>query len=198
MYSYVIRVRLLCTRMSSVCHSYVLVSHPFVTRMYSYVILMSLVISSVYHSYVLVCHPYVTRIYSYVIRMSLVCSFTMSLTFNLVSFFYLLFFFRMLQILVTLSKLNHMAACHGVTRLTDNNLVNISYRIFFSVCSVKLVWYTGHTCDISYQVKRGTTPMRVTLTSTSAWLILRNQSLVAYFTNHKLSNIFKNSNSVYN
>ena len=69
-HSYVIRMSLVCTRMSfvctcmsSICHSYVLVYHPYVTRMYSYVIRMSLA----YHSYVLVCHPYVTR-------MSLVCT----------------------------------------------------------------------------------------------------------------------------
>ena len=49
------------TRMSSVCHSYVLVCHSYVTRM-----------SSVCHLYVLVCHPYVTRMYSYVTRISLV------------------------------------------------------------------------------------------------------------------------------
>ena len=76
MYSYVTRMSLVCTRISSVCPSYVLVYHPYVTRMYSYAIRMSLVctrMSSVYHSYVLVCHPYVTRMYSYVIRMSLVC-----------------------------------------------------------------------------------------------------------------------------
>ena len=33
--------------------------------------------SFVCHSHVLVCHPYATRIYSYVIRVSLVCSFNM-------------------------------------------------------------------------------------------------------------------------
>ena len=68
---------LVCTRMSSVCHSYVLVCLPYVTGMYSYFIRMSLVctrMSSVCHSYVLVCHPYVTRMYSYVFRMSLVCT----------------------------------------------------------------------------------------------------------------------------
>ena len=54
MYSYVIRMSLVCTlyvnrmsrvcmRMPSVCHSYVLVYHLYVTRMYSYVIRMSLV-----------------------------------------------------------------------------------------------------------------------------------------------------------
>ena len=89
-HSYVIRTSLVCTRMSSVCHSYVtrmpsvcysyvLLWHPYVTHMYSYVIRMSLVctrMSSVCHSHVLVCHPYVTRMYSYVIRMSLVCDFT--------------------------------------------------------------------------------------------------------------------------
>ena len=85
--------------MSFVCHSYFLVYHSYITRRYSYVILMSLVchpygtrmylyfipmslvcthISFVCHSYVLVCHPYVTRMYSYVIRMSLVCGFTMN------------------------------------------------------------------------------------------------------------------------
>ena len=47
------------TRMSSVCHSYVLVCHPYITRMYSYVIRMSLVctcMASVCHSYVPVYH----------------------------------------------------------------------------------------------------------------------------------------------
>ena len=76
------------TRMSFVCHSYVLVCHscvlvcpPYITRIYSCIILMSLVctrISSVCRSYVLVCHPYVTHMYQYVIRMSLVCGFTMN------------------------------------------------------------------------------------------------------------------------
>ena len=87
-YSYAIRMSLVCipmslacTRTSSVCHSYVLICHPYVTRMYSYVIRMSLVctrMSSVCHLYVLVRHAYVTRMYSYVIRMSLVCGFTMN------------------------------------------------------------------------------------------------------------------------
>ena len=56
------------TRMSSVCHSFVLVSHPYITLMYSYFIHMLLVctrMSSVCHSYVLVCHPYVTRMWFY-------------------------------------------------------------------------------------------------------------------------------------
>ena len=61
-----------CTRMSSICHSYVLVC--------MYVLVcngMSLVstrMSSVCHLYVFVCHTYtyVTRMHSYVIRMSLV------------------------------------------------------------------------------------------------------------------------------
>ena len=73
MYSYAIRMWLVCTRISSVCHSSVLVCHPYVTRMYS----MSSVctrMSSVCDLYVLVCHPYVTHMYSYVIRMSLVCT----------------------------------------------------------------------------------------------------------------------------
>ena len=67
MYSCVIRISLVCARMSSACYSYVirmsLVCHPYVTHM-----------SSVCHSYALICHPYVTHIYSYVIRMSLVCT----------------------------------------------------------------------------------------------------------------------------
>ena len=61
--------------MSSVCPSYVLVCHLYVTRMYSYVICMSPVctrISSV--SQLVVSHLYVTRMYSYVTRMSLVCT----------------------------------------------------------------------------------------------------------------------------
>ena len=77
MYSYVIRMSLACSCMSSVCHSYALVCHPYVACMYSYVIRMSLVctrMSSICHSYVLVCHSYVTHLYSYVIRMWLVCT----------------------------------------------------------------------------------------------------------------------------
>ena len=60
-----------------------LACHPFVTRMYSCVICMSLVCTRmsfvchshvlVCHPYVLVCHPYITRMYSYIIRMLLVC-----------------------------------------------------------------------------------------------------------------------------
>ena len=72
-----------CTRMSSVFHSYVLVCHPYVSRMYSYVIRVSLVctrMSSACHSYVLACHSYVTHMYSYVIRMSLVSGFTIPFT----------------------------------------------------------------------------------------------------------------------
>ena len=75
MYSYFIRMSLVCNRMSFVCHSYVLVSHPHVTRMYSYVIRISLVctrmslvctrMSFVCHSYELVCHSYVTRMWFY-------------------------------------------------------------------------------------------------------------------------------------
>ena len=53
--SYVIRMLLLCTRMLYVCHSYVRLRQPYVTRMYSYVTSKSLVctrMSSVCHSYV--------------------------------------------------------------------------------------------------------------------------------------------------
>ena len=61
MYWYVIRMSLVCTRISSRIHSYVirmsLVYNLYVTRMYSYVIRMSL--------YVLVCQPYVTRMWFY-------------------------------------------------------------------------------------------------------------------------------------
>ena len=66
----------LCTLMSPVCHSFVLVYHPYVPRMYSYTIHMSLVctrVPSVCHSYVRVCHPYFYRMYPYVTRMSSVC-----------------------------------------------------------------------------------------------------------------------------
>ena len=59
--------------MPFVCHSYVLVFHPYVTRMYSNVIRMLLVftrMSSLCHLYVLVYHPYATRMYSYVTGMS--------------------------------------------------------------------------------------------------------------------------------
>ena len=70
---------LVCTGISSVCRSYVLVCHPYFfffflsayfTRIYSYIICMSLVCTRMSS----VCHPYVTRLYSYVTRMSLVCT----------------------------------------------------------------------------------------------------------------------------
>ena len=80
-YSYAIRMSLVCIRVSFVCHSYVFVCHSYVTRMQSYVIRMSLVctrMSSLCHSHVLVCYPYITRMYSYVTCMSLVCSFIMN------------------------------------------------------------------------------------------------------------------------
>ena len=68
---------LVCSRMSSLCHSYVFVCHPFVTRMYSYVILLLLVcicMTSFYYSYFLACHTYVTRVYLYLILLLLVCT----------------------------------------------------------------------------------------------------------------------------
>ena len=64
--------------MNAIClYWHALVLHAYATRMYFYVIPMSLVcthMSSVCHSYVLLCHPYVIRMYSYVIRISLVCT----------------------------------------------------------------------------------------------------------------------------
>ena len=85
MHSYVIRMSLACTCMSSVCHSYALVCHPYVTHMYSYVTRVLLLwtrMSPVCHSYILVCHlvchSYVLACQPYVIRMSLVCGFTMN------------------------------------------------------------------------------------------------------------------------
>ena len=60
------------------CHSYVVhmsfVYHSYVTRISLACVLMS----PVSHSYVLVCHPYIICMYSYVIRLSLVCGFTMN------------------------------------------------------------------------------------------------------------------------
>ena len=46
----------------------VIFAHPYVTRMYSYIICISLEctrMSPVFHSYVLVCHPYLTRLWFY-------------------------------------------------------------------------------------------------------------------------------------
>ena len=87
MYMYGIHMSLVCTRMSSVYHSYVLVCDGMslvCTRMssvyHSYVLVcdgMSFVcsgMSSVFHSHLLVCYLYVTRMYSHVIRISLVCT----------------------------------------------------------------------------------------------------------------------------
>ena len=46
----------------------VIFAHPYVTRMYSHIICISLEctrMSPVFHSYVLVCHPYLTRLWFY-------------------------------------------------------------------------------------------------------------------------------------
>ena len=65
----------------AVCHPYDTLMYSFVTRMYMYVIVMSLVctrILSVCHWYVLVCHLSVTHTYSYVICMLLEYGFTIN------------------------------------------------------------------------------------------------------------------------
>ena len=70
-----------CTRTSLVCHSYVLVFHSHVTRMYLYAIHMSLVytrMSSVCHLCITRLNSYVSSKSSYVICMSLVCNFTIN------------------------------------------------------------------------------------------------------------------------
>ena len=64
MYSYIIRMSLVCTRISFICQSSVFVCHSYVTRMYSYVIRMSHVCTRMSS----VCHSYVTRMYSCVTR----------------------------------------------------------------------------------------------------------------------------------
>ena len=77
MYSHAIRMSLMCTLISSICHSCVLLYHLYVTRLNSYVMVCHPYVtrmSIVFHSHLLVCHPYVTRMYSCVIRMSLVCT----------------------------------------------------------------------------------------------------------------------------
>ena len=77
---YVIRILLVCARMSFVCNSYVfvnhlcvLVCHSYVSRMFLYVIRMSLVCTRMSSA----CHVYTRRSLAYhsnVIRMSLVCT----------------------------------------------------------------------------------------------------------------------------
>ena len=77
-YSLIFLMSFACHLHALVFYPYVHVCHWYVSRMYSYVICMSLVYKCLYvmvcHSYVLVCNPHVTRIYSYVIRMSTICS----------------------------------------------------------------------------------------------------------------------------
>ena len=86
MYLYVTRMPILCQsnviRMSLVCTCISFMCHTYVIRMHSYVIRMSLVCTGMsfeYHLNLLVCHSYVSRMYTYVIsyitRMSLVCTF---------------------------------------------------------------------------------------------------------------------------
>ena len=129
-YSYVICMSLICTRMSSICHSYVLVCHPCVTLMYSYVIRMSLVctrMSSVCHSYVLVCYPYVTRMYSYVIRMSLVFTRMSSVCHS-----YVVFTMNLYRYSSSVSWLMHFlylncsgSACSNCAKASDSSTVVI-------------------------------------------------------------------------
>ena len=89
--SYVIRMSLVCARMSIVYHSYVLIFTRMSFVCYSYVLSCHSHLL-VCHAYLLLSHPYVTRIYSYVTRMYLyvirmysyvilmshLCGFTMS------------------------------------------------------------------------------------------------------------------------
>ena len=84
MYSCVIRISLICTRMSLVCHSYVTRVYSYIVCMYSYVILMSLVctcMTFICHSYVLVrnvislAYTRISSVYhSYVICISVACA----------------------------------------------------------------------------------------------------------------------------
>ena len=77
MYSYVIRMSVVCTLMSSVCYLYVLVCNGMSLVLYSYFIRMSLAfihVSSVCDSYILACYPYITRMYLQFLRMSFVCT----------------------------------------------------------------------------------------------------------------------------
>ena len=116
--------------MSSVCHSYILVCHPYVPRIYSYVIPMLLVyirMSFLCHSYVFVCHPYVTPMYSYAVRMSLVCT-------------------RYLYIFV----------CHSYVTCMYSHAIPMSLVCtrMFSVChSYVLVCHPYVTCMYSYVIR---------------------------------------------
>ena len=84
MYSYDTHMLLVYTCMSSVCHLYVLVCHPYVTGMYSYVIRLSLVCTCMS----LVCHSYFTRMYSCVT----VCNPYVLVCYLYVTFFFFFFF----------------------------------------------------------------------------------------------------------
>ena len=67
MYWYAIYMSLVCTGMSSVCHSYVLVCNgmSLICTCTSFVCHSYVVYVTVCHSYVLVCHPYVSRMQFY-------------------------------------------------------------------------------------------------------------------------------------
>ena len=91
MYAYGIRVTVVWTRMSSVCHSHVLECHPYITHMYSYAIRMSLVytrMSSVCHLYVVL--PW--TIFKHVFKPSIIVStFSVLISEKLTSIFFLWF-----------------------------------------------------------------------------------------------------------
>ena len=83
MHAYSICMSVVFTRMSSVCHSYVLLCHPYVTCIYSNAICMSTVctrMSSVCHTYVRVSHSHILCMYSYVIRMSRIYSYVIPMS----------------------------------------------------------------------------------------------------------------------
>ena len=69
------------THMSLVCHPYATRMYPHFIRMS----VVCTLISPVCHLYVLECHSYVTHMYLYVIRMSLDCGFAIKLLNKLLS-----------------------------------------------------------------------------------------------------------------
>ena len=137
--------------MSFICTCMSLVCHPYVTRMYSYILIcMSLVctrISSVCHSYVLVCHPYVTRMYSYAIRLSLIRGFTINLfllsIFKKLSlspfflFFSLLFYCLLVCFLLDMNVIFHRLIVYEETIRNRFYLLScFSYNFYFTLLCV--------------------------------------------------------------
>ena len=191
MYSYVIRMSFVCTRMSFVCHSSVVlpwtISNTYFenhilyyqkalkkltlffcrTACHPYVTCMSFVC----YLYTLEYHSYVTRMYSYVILMWLVCS-------------------RMLSVCHSYVLICHLylLVCHAYVTSTYSQVIRMSLVCtrMSSLChSYVLVCHPYVTCMYSYVIRMSLVCTRMSFACPCVYLYIIRTSLVCGFTmNH--------------